>query len=386
MTTPTGTIKASDIASEFGYSGANNSVSLGNYRVTQSVSGLSSLPLDTNIPQSVAVGNSAINFGSFRGKKLNIVVDCTPAPNTVATRVNARSNYDNNTSITYIGNFAFKPSSTAGKKVWIHTNGTIGSNAQSSIEYCSLLTGSWDAATELIVDIGPSGGVYGAGGNGGRGGNTDSENTIEAGIDGSNGTSALGVTVTNSVIISNRGSIVAGGGGGGGGGGGSWYTEGGRKHGNQFSVSGGSGGGGGRGYPGGTGGSGGSASARARWSGYVGRKGGDGTTATSGDGGAANGGGVGGAGGGDNGAGGPLGGGGSGEGSSTGGKGGNGGNITTAAEGGGSGSGGGAISGSAGGGNGGANGYAVVISNNGTGVTINGSEVVGSTVYNTNAI
>jgi hypothetical protein len=75
MTTPTGTIKASDIVDEFGYSRANNSVSLGDYRVNRTVSGLSNLPLDTGVPQS-----GAISFDSLRGKKLNVVVDCTPTP------------------------------------------------------------------------------------------------------------------------------------------------------------------------------------------------------------------------------------------------------------------------------------------------------------------
>jgi hypothetical protein len=50
MTLPSsGSISASQIRNEFGASGANNSVSLGNYRVRQTVSGLSNLPLDTEI-------------------------------------------------------------------------------------------------------------------------------------------------------------------------------------------------------------------------------------------------------------------------------------------------------------------------------------------------
>jgi len=304
MTTPTGTIKASDIANEFGYSRANNSVSLGNYRVKQSVSGLVDLPLDTGVPQF-----GAISFDSLRGKKLNIVVDCTPAPGTVAVKVNAKSNYDNNTSITYIGNFASKPASTAGKKVWIHINGTIAPDGQTGkiiyfstsrnadynnyiylsadgyptltfgpnagdyyysvyngVQYsvsgnsglklrlngstqvqsddsrndydwndlvlnagegsfyesgealfykfgstlinrtsCSFLTGSWDPTTDLYIDIGPSGGVYGSGGIGGDNSAFD-------------GTSAIGIIATNSVVVTNRGTVLPGGGGGGRGG------------------------------------------------------------------------------------------------------------------------------------------------------------------------
>jgi hypothetical protein len=38
MATPSTTIKASDIRTEFGASGANNSVSLGAYRISQTVS------------------------------------------------------------------------------------------------------------------------------------------------------------------------------------------------------------------------------------------------------------------------------------------------------------------------------------------------------------
>jgi hypothetical protein len=306
MTTPTGTIKASDIANEFGYSRANNSVSLGNYRIKQSVSGLVDLPLDTGVPQS-----GAISFDSLRGKKLNIVVDCTPAPGTVAVKVNAKTRYESDTSITYIGNFLSKPLSTADKKVWIHTNGTIAPEGQTgkiiyfstsrdarnnnniylsadgyptltfgpdaggyyysvyngvqysvsgnsglklalngstqvlsdddgsrgdgdyndlvlnagegsfyqsggSIFYkfgstlinrtrCSFLTGSWDATTDLYIDIGPSGGVYGSGGNGGANSAFD-------------GTSAIGIIATNKVVITNRGSVLPGGGGGGKGG------------------------------------------------------------------------------------------------------------------------------------------------------------------------
>jgi hypothetical protein len=306
MTTPTGTIKASDIANEFGYSRANNSISLGNYRISQTVSGLVDLPLDTGVPQF-----GAISFDSLRGKKLNIVVDCTPAPGTVAVKVNAKTRYDSDTSITYIGNFLSKPLSTADKKVWIHINGTFAPEGQTgkiiyfstsknalennyiylsadgyptltfgpsagdyyyavyngvqysvsgnsglklalngstqvrsddygsrgdgdyddlvlnagegsfyesdgSIFYkfgstlinrtrCSFLTGSWDPKTDLHIDIGPSGRVYGSGGNGGYNSAFD-------------GTSAIGIIATNKVVITNRGSVLPGGGGGGKGG------------------------------------------------------------------------------------------------------------------------------------------------------------------------
>jgi hypothetical protein len=213
MTTPTGTIKSSDIRSEFGAtSGDQNTgpVSLGAYRIKQSVSELVDLPLDTGVPQSVAVGNSAIGFGNLRGKKLNVVVDCTPAPNTVATKVNARSLYNANTSVTVIGGFKSRPDTVKDQKVWIHTNGPIGaSSPASSRTFCTLFTGEWDATTDLRVDIGPKGSVMGAGG---AGGNSSNGN---AGRDGS---SAIGIIATNSVVVTNRGTVLAGGGGGGRGG------------------------------------------------------------------------------------------------------------------------------------------------------------------------
>jgi hypothetical protein len=239
-------LSADQIRDEFGASGVNNSVSLGAYRVSQSVSGLSNLPLDTGVPQ----GTAAIGFGNLKGKKLNIVVDCGSG-----TRINAKSRYDNNTSITYIGNFASKPASTAGKKVWIHTNGTIVSNGQSSQTYCSLSTGSFDASTDLIVNIGPSARIYGAGGDGGKGGDQGA-----GGNDGGSGTSALGVNATNSTTIQiSSGAIVYGGGGGGAGGGGATGNS--VNKGKGFVTNaGGGGGGGGQGSPPGGGGGGGAVS------------------------------------------------------------------------------------------------------------------------------
>jgi hypothetical protein len=437
MTTPTGTIKASDIANEFGASGTNGKVSLGAYRVSQTVSVLSGLPLDTGVPQ----GTAAISFGSLRGKKLNIVVDCTAPSGEWKTKVNARQDYNDNNNITVIGGFKTRPSSPANTKVIIHNNGNIGyyvylsrayrgvyctydvitgytdcytatdydeteyqicptpvyerienqgygglhfysssaieiksagytieskyyirmfprqepgttllyrlynpnnldhlytidvnewnnsgynqedkvgyvygyaapstnpvyrgykvynppsdncatiidrlytfdvnelydngfsveyngnpafwapsfvsDNSKGSINSCSLLTGSWDDTTDLIVDIGSSGAVYGAGGDGGDGGNTNYQSP-SGGQSGANGTSAIGINVTNNTVLNNRGTIVAGGGGGGGGG--AAYGRGKNKKKWYSATGGGGGGGGGSGYPAGSGGSGG---------------------------------------------------------------------------------------------------------------------------------
>jgi hypothetical protein len=127
MATPVGIISASDIRTEFGASGPNNSVKLGSYRVSQNVSVLSNLPLDTGVPQSGAIG-----FGNLRGKKLNVVVNCTPPSGQWRSKVNAREDYNDATKVTVIGGFKTRPSSPADKKVIIHNNGNI-----SSYEYLS---------------------------------------------------------------------------------------------------------------------------------------------------------------------------------------------------------------------------------------------------------
>jgi hypothetical protein len=429
-------ISASQIRTEFGATSGNPNtgpVRLGAYRISQTVAGLSNLPLDTGVPQ----GTSTIGFGNLRGTKLNVVVDCTPPSGQWRSKVNAREDYNDATKVTVIGGFKTRPSSSAGTKVIIHTNGNIGSyvylsraykavyctydvivgneecypqtdgdgnyitdgdgnivyycppiyeqrtelygylhfyaspseirsagytieskyyirvfprqepnttplyrlynpnnldhlytidinewnnsgyNQQGIVGYvyaspganrqpvyrlykiynppsgncatiidrlfttdaneynngynqegigfyapafvsedskgsrnsCSLLTGSWDAATELIVDIGPSARIYGAGGDGGKGGNQGS-----VGDNGGPGTSALGVSATNSTTIRiASGAIVRGGGGGGGGGGGAQGNR--VNRGKGFVTNaGGGGGGGGQGYPGGNGG------------------------------------------------------------------------------------------------------------------------------------
>jgi hypothetical protein len=193
------TIKASgsslsftDIYSEFGLPPTKN---LGAYRISQTVSGLT-LPLDTGIPIS-----GPIKFSDFYSKKLNVVVDCTPAPGAVSGKVNARNLYTAGTNVTVIGGLIVKPQTPSNTKVWIHTNGSIGASSGNPRTYCTLFTGSWDATTDLRIDIGPSGIVMGGGG--------------AAGLPGS---SAIGIIPTNNVVVTNRGTILPGGGGGGQGG------------------------------------------------------------------------------------------------------------------------------------------------------------------------
>ena len=265
-------ISASGIRTEFGASGTSNSVRLGGYRVSQTVSGLTNMPLDNGIPQS-----GTIKFSDFYSKKLNVVVDYTSP--TIVTKVTGRSDYDaNNNKVVVIGGFRSRPANPAGTKVWIHTNGDIGSDVQSSTRsYASLLTGNWDSTTDLRVDIGPNGRVFGAGGDGGKGGNADGTSASD-GLPGGSGTSALGVNTTVFVIVTNRGRLQCGGGGGGGGGG-AWARHTFYKLSCGFSASyrisdaGGGGGGGGAGYPAGFGGLGGTTT--------EGDKGCDGSTSTS---------------------------------------------------------------------------------------------------------
>lgn len=251
-------ISASQISTEFGAT-SGTSVSFGNYRVSQTVSALTNMPLDAGIPQS-----GEIKFSDFYSKKLNVVVDYTSPSPTVVTKVTGRSDYDaNNSKVVVIGGFRSRPTNPAGTKVWIHTNGDIGSDAQSSTRsYASLLTGNWDSTTDLRVDIGPNGRVFGAGGNGGNGGSASNE-SAQNGSPGDSGTSALGVNTTVFATITNRGRIQCGGGGGGGGGG-AWalhnfYVFPDTSSSSRQSDAGGGGGGGGAGYPAGSGGQGGTA-------------------------------------------------------------------------------------------------------------------------------
>ena len=146
-----------------------------------------------------AGGGGPQNNGSF---KIDFVSSSiAPSPD-LAPRINAKSRYDANTNVSVIGNFKPKPDTVTNQKVWIHINGTAAvSSPAPSRTYCTFLTGSWDATTDLYIDIGPSGSIMGAGG-----------------ASGSPGSSAIGIIATNNVVVTNRGTILPGGGGGGQGG------------------------------------------------------------------------------------------------------------------------------------------------------------------------
>ena len=175
MPTPAGTIRFSQIESEFG---RNGSKSLGSYRISQSAGLYSNLPLDDGVQNSVAVGNSAISFGQLSNKRLNIVVDISGQ---TEYRVNMRSKYDSNIGVTVIGGFIGKPADPSEKRIKVSVNETIGSDAGSGVN-TALRTGTWGTSTFLEVLLGPSAAIIGAGGAGG----------IEAGAGGNGGAPGSG--------------------------------------------------------------------------------------------------------------------------------------------------------------------------------------------------
>ena len=242
MTTPSGQISAQDIKNEFGE--VNGTVPLGSYRVSQT-KGTLTLAIGDGVPTS-----GTISFDNMRNKQLNIVVDFFSGGGINRTdngdnATNAKHIYDtNNSKVTVIGQLKSKPSNTSGKRVRIHVNKTIGGKKGES-NICAFRTGSgWNAGTNLSVDIGGSGKIYGGGGDGGEGGNTD-----DNGDPGENGASALGIQYNGTTVnVSSGGLIQCGFGGGGGGGSGRQQDKGGDRR------AGGGGGGGGQGFPGGSGG------------------------------------------------------------------------------------------------------------------------------------
>ena len=240
MGTPTGQISAADIRDEFGYSsGEGTMVNMGAYRVSQTVGALSNQPLDDGIPQS-----GPISFNDMRGKRLNVIVNYHSSNETRPST--ARTKY-NNQQVTVIGGFKSRPGESAGIKVKIHVNKTISSGG--GINDCALRTGTgWDGETDLFIDVGEEGKIYGRGGNGGTGGDNR-----QAGGDGHNGNHAIGIeygtdSEKTKVTVKSGGLISCGFGGGGGGSADHQGDKGEERHAN------GGGGGGGAGSPAGSGG------------------------------------------------------------------------------------------------------------------------------------
>ena len=250
MTLPSsGSISASHIRDEFGpTTESGEQVALGEYRIDENYGELTERPLDDGIPQS-----GAISFQDFRGKKLNIIIDYYTSKYTDYTRENEgdnamsiRNRFTSGTGVHVVGGYRSKPSSSSEIKTIVHVNRKLGGERANDATRCALRTGTgWEADTELVIDVGNEGQIYGAGGNGGQGGDVDT-----SGHEGQSGTSALGIQVSGTIVnIAGQAVIRAGFGGGGGGGAGRQNDKGSER------TVGGGGGGGGQGYPAGLGGS-----------------------------------------------------------------------------------------------------------------------------------
>ena len=264
MTTPTsGSISATDIINEFGNSNTNGGMSLGAYRFqsNQTIGSLTFSALDTGVP----TGNSQIKYSDMRNKKLNFVVDyhsfSQDRQNTVShVDMQVRWQQGNNTAV---GGFKNAPTSSGdwngGKKVFINVNRTFGSITNNNRNVVALRTGqNWPNNTEMIIEVGSLGKIFGAGGRGGHGSNGSG-----VGGNAENGNSALGIDITTNsggksctINVRNGGYIQCGFEGGGGGGG--FYDD--PNKSSQDPVISGGGGGGGAGRPAGVGGNAGTSS------------------------------------------------------------------------------------------------------------------------------
>ena len=239
MATPSsGQISATNISDEFGRNLAGNQMSLGGYRLSQTVGSLSFNGIDSGVPTS-----GEIKFSDFYNKRLNVVVDFHSGG--TESRVNAKNRYNGN-NVTVIGGFRGKKE--AGSKILIHVNKTIGS-AKGNQANVALRTGTWQSDVVLSVDVGSSGRLYGAGGDGGEGADSFSDAGSQNGTSGGNGTSALGIEHEETTVnVQTSGKIICGFGGGGGGSGAR------QKDSNSDRSACGGGGGGGAGLPAGAGG------------------------------------------------------------------------------------------------------------------------------------
>ena len=243
------TISFSDIKNEFGLPPGRN---LGAYRLSVNVGSLSNLGLDnvdntsqthrpptSNFPQS-----GTIKFSDFYQKRLNVVVDYySGGPEKESSNnINIKTGYKQYKAgkVKILGFKSSPPSNTSGTKIIMHVNKKL-SRSRSGEEGNSKITvrtgGAWESGTDLRVDVGSEGRIFGAGGKGGKGGKVAVD-----GKPGKDGTSALGMAFSGDVHVHPGGKIIGGGGGGGGGGG-----AGQRDPNNPWRRAGGGGGGGGQG-------------------------------------------------------------------------------------------------------------------------------------------
>ena len=254
----------SEIETEFG---AQSPRSLGSYRHSQTVNGLTFNGIDSGIPTS-----GTIKFSDFYGKSLNIVVDCFSGGDEF--RISAKNNKWNNNQIVII-NPSTVSKKESGTKITIRVNKKFGSD-KSSVNNCALKTGTWSNPASVTVDLGSSAKILGAGGNGGRG----ADGITNPGQDGGDGSSGLGIEHQGTIVNYRSGSVIRAGFAGGGGGGGGQETS------KNDRRAGGGGGGGGAGFPFGTGGAGGTPLGGVdRGGSSIGSPGGNGTETTGGNGG-----------------------------------------------------------------------------------------------------
>jgi hypothetical protein len=262
MTTPTGQIRFSEIASEFGEPAGKN---LGAYRVNQFI-GDRYWTLDDGVPIS-----NTIRFSQLRGKTLNVVIDYTGSTEySVVTS-------DRYPTATVVGGFRGLPDNNSGtdsKKVRNLIRKQIGGSGSSP----SVKTGNWTPNTQLFYYITRGAVVSGKGGDGGRGGEGNKGNFIGP-EEGQPGGSGFGASYPCNIIIEFGGRLQ--GGFGGGGGGGKGYCD--PDDNQQDPVATGGGGGGGAGLPGGSGGLGGKINNQTPW--YLGADGQPGTLTAGGAGG-----------------------------------------------------------------------------------------------------
>ena len=167
------------------------------------------MSFDTGIPKS-----GSISFSDFYQKQLNIIVSYDKNEN----RPDGGKKYNNDNEITVVGGFRNKPNSSSGSKVilHVHPNKTIGSS-NNSRTHCALRTGSgWESTTELEINIGSNALVSGAGGDGGKGGKPGSkqgDDNAAKGLDGEDGSSAIGIQYPVDKITIESGATVQAGGG-----------------------------------------------------------------------------------------------------------------------------------------------------------------------------
>ena len=264
-----GSISASQIANEYGYTTGNSTFSLGGYRTIagggnypQQVGELSFSSIDGG--GSVATGSNAITMGSFRGTRLQTVVNFWSAAAAGGVRLIARDRYNSNGSIgsdahvATIGGHRTRPNNSSGTKVHIHVKRNIDNvstqgqaNSLHDQRTCAFRTGSWESGTQLQIDVANGGRIQGAGGWGGAGGSPRSG----AGGNGGAGTSGLGVQYSGTVVNITGSGVISAGYGGGGGGGGAYDEDssGFFGWGRSRNPASGGGGGGGAGRPGGAG-------------------------------------------------------------------------------------------------------------------------------------